>query len=93
MERLTKYAAGQHDLACEDLGIGKSPDDPGPTLHEAVVDLKLERDGLRSALQDAHGFMQSVGTEDPEDVETMAQIEQLSGRITAALNFKQFPSE
>jgi hypothetical protein len=88
--RANKYAKGQHDLACDYLEVGKSPDDAGPTLHEAVVDLKMERDALRAALIDAHTFIQSVGTEDPDDVETMAEIEQLSGRVTAALNFERF---
>ncbi len=47
--------------------------------------LREENPRLRAALLDAQAFIQEVGTEDPEDVETMAFIERLNGRITAAL--------
>jgi hypothetical protein len=47
--------------------------------------LKRENAQMREALKEAHSFINDVGTEDPEDIETMAIIEQLSGRITAAL--------
>ncbi len=42
--RQWKYANGQHELACADLGCSPDPDAPGPTLHEAaqVVVEKLE---------------------------------------------------
>lgn len=88
--RRARYAIGQHDLACADLGIHTGPDDPGATLHEAVQDLKQERDVLREALENAQSFIQAVGTEDPDDIEPMADIERLSGKITAALHYKKW---
>jgi hypothetical protein len=40
--RRTRYAVGQHDLICKLLGVGNSPDDPGKTALEAVMDLQRE---------------------------------------------------
>lgn len=54
-------------------------------LRGIIKTLSEEKARLRSALENAHAFMQAVGTEDPEDVETMASIERLSGQITATL--------
>lgn len=84
--RRARYAIGQHDLACEDLAVNNGPDDAGPTLHEAIQNLKHERDILRTALEDAQEMIQAVGTEDPDDVGPMADVEKLSGKITAALH-------
>ncbi len=41
---------------------------------------------LRDMLKEAQGFIQSVGTAEPDDIETMARIEALSGRIAAVLD-------
>lgn len=54
-------------------------------LREIIKTLSSEKAALRISLQGALGFIQEVGTEDPEDVETMADIERLSGSITATL--------
>ena len=42
LKRITthEYAIGQHDLICEALEVGVSPDDPGDTAFEAVVRLQ-----------------------------------------------------
>jgi hypothetical protein len=63
--------------------IGRS--DERAECFSLVAEARRECDGLRAALVDAQAFIQEVGTEDPDDVETMAQIEKLSGRISAAL--------
>lgn len=47
--------------------------------------IATERTRLRAALENALSFIQVVGTEDSDDIETMADIERLSGQITAAL--------
>lgn len=52
------------------------------TLIETLEDRNMR---LRHALTAAQHFIQDVGTEDPEDIETMASIERLSGCIAAAL--------
>lgn len=38
-DRLTKYAVGQHQLICEQLGVSSSPDEDGDTAFEAVMRL------------------------------------------------------
>jgi len=48
IERL-RYGAGQHDLLCESLGVGKGPDDPGPTLFERVMAMQAARDEAHEA--------------------------------------------
>lgn len=48
---------------------------------------------LEEELKNALSFIQSVGTEDPDDIESMADIERLSGQISAALSAGQKGAE
>lgn len=51
-----------------------------------IISLTTENEKLRAACIHARDFVQDVGTSDPDDVETMAAIERLSGELTAALD-------
>lgn len=65
--------------------LAGKPEVEAEVLREIIKTLTTEKARLRTALENAHSFIQHVGTEDPEDVETMADIERLSGQITATL--------
>ena len=54
-------------------------------LEKARYQAQDEASDLYCGVQEALAFMQSVGTEDPDDVEEMARIEQLSGKLSAKL--------
>jgi hypothetical protein len=68
-----RYAVGQHDLICEVLGVGNSPDDPGKTALEAVMDLRAEAafypdlvaeiDELRKQLDEARISCDHISTD------------------------------
>ena len=88
--RRERYAVGQHDLACADLGINNGPDDAGPTLHESVQDLKLERDILRNALEHARSVVRAVKSlHDAERVTGITDLERVSEKVDAALRYGQ----
>lgn len=71
------------DAICEKMP--RFIDGPAATLYQFAGILEMNNAKLRAALENAHSFIQAVGTEDPDDVETMADIERLSGKITATL--------
>ena len=48
--------------------------------------------GLEEALREALGFIQDVGVGEDDDIETMAMIERLSGRLTATLAYTDTPA-
>ena len=53
-----------------------------------ILEMDLLRDEnilLRAVLTDAQGFIQDVAVGEEDDIETMAYIERLSGRIAGAL--------
>lgn len=82
--QVSKLAAELYGNALQKLG---APDngDPLELLHWAER-TELAIAAKDAALRHALSFVQDVGTEDPEDVETMASIERLSGQLTAALS-------
>lgn len=54
-------------------------------LYRWYLDEQEATKDFRDGLSEALAFVNDVGTEDPEDVEVMADIERFSGRLTALL--------
>ena len=82
IEKIIRQLHGEPDASEIIAGIRKIRADEILELER----LREENPRLRGALLDVQAFIQHVGTEDPEDIETMASIERLSGRIAAALS-------
>lgn len=68
-------------------GCGEFMDTKQMTTEQGakVAELTAQVALLREALEGAQSMLGSVGTEDPDDIETMAAIERSIGKITATL--------
>ncbi len=65
--------------------LAGDPSVEAEVLREIIKGLTTEKAALRKMLENANSFIQAVGAEDPDDFETMADIERLSGAIAATL--------
>lgn len=73
--------------------LSDEPKVEAEVLREIIKGLEADKTRLRDALLNAQSFIQEVGTEDPDDIDVMADIERLSGKIAAALEWADAPSK
>ena len=63
-----------------------------PSGEKGEATLEQRCASLEGALREALGFIQDVGVGEDDDIETMAMIERLSGRLTATLAYTDTPA-
>ena len=84
--KIAAELAGDASVEAEVLrGIIAHKNSENVELRRLAEKFEEQKIALRDMLKEAQCFIQTIGTEDPEDIESMAVIERLSGRIAAVI--------